>query len=83
MKGTLCSIESLAAGVNLELDAEEWCRKCSASRLASVPEDMRGQPLTTGQFLRFMSLLVKANVALKQRVAQLEQQADAQGGSCG
>lgn len=48
--------------------------------LASVPNNMRSQPLTMGQFLNFMSLLVRANVALKQRVAQLEWQANAKGG---
>ena len=49
--------------------------------LASVPDSMRSQPLTMGQFLNFMSLLVRANVSLKQRVAQLEQQVNAKGGS--
>lgn len=48
--------------------------------LASVPNNMRSQPLSMGQFLDFMSLLVRANVALKQRVAQLERQANAKGG---
>lgn len=48
--------------------------------LASVPDGMRGQPLTVGQFLSFMSLLVKANKSLQQRVAQLEQQASRGGG---
>lgn len=51
--------------------------------LASVPESMRSQSLTVGQFLNFMSLLVKANKELQQRVAQLEQQASAKGGSHG
>ncbi|HKR77532.1 MAG TPA: hypothetical protein VJR95_12800 [Rhodanobacter sp.] len=48
--------------------------------LASVPDSMRSQPLTMGQFLNFMSLLVRVNVALKQRVAQLERQVNAKGG---
>lgn len=51
--------------------------------LASVPDTMRSQPLTVGYFLSFMSLLVKANKALQQRVAQLEQQVSAKGGSHG
>lgn len=41
--------------------------------LAQVPENMRSQPLTMGQFLRFMNLLVNANKALKKRVKQLEE----------
>jgi hypothetical protein len=48
--------------------------------VASVPDSMRSQPLTMGQFLSFMSLLMKANVSLKRRVAQLERQANANGG---
>jgi len=51
--------------------------------LASVPESMRGQPLTVGQFLSYVSLLVKANKELQRRVAQLEQQASAKGGGHG
>ena len=47
--------------------------------LAQVPENMRGQPLTMGQFLRFMDLLVNANKALKKRVAQLEEKVNDQG----
>lgn len=50
--------------------------------LASVPDSMRSQHLTMGQFLNFMSLLVRANVALKQRIALLEQQVS-RGGSHG
>lgn len=42
--------------------------------IAGVPKEMHGRPLTIGYFLSFMSLLVKANKALQQRVAQLEQQ---------
>jgi hypothetical protein len=41
---------------------------------------MRSQPLTMGQLLSFMSLLVRANVVLKQRIAQLERLASAKGG---
>lgn len=47
--------------------------------LAQVPENMRGQPLTMGQFLRFMDLLINANKALKKRVAQLEEKVNGQG----
>lgn len=49
--------------------------------LAGVPDSTRGQALTVGQFLNFVSLLVKANKALQQRVAQLEQRANASGGN--
>jgi hypothetical protein len=51
--------------------------------IAGVPKEMHGRPLTFGYFLSFMSLLVKANKALQQRVAQLEQQASAKGGGHG
>lgn len=47
--------------------------------LSEVPENMRSQPLTMGQFLRFMDLLVHANKALKKRVAQLEEKVNGQG----
>ena len=46
---------------------------------ASIPEGMRNQPLTVAKFFDFMALLVKANKALQQRVAQLEQQASNKG----
>jgi len=51
--------------------------------LASVPDSMRGQPLTVCQFLSYVALLVKANKELQRRVAQLEQQASAKGGGHG
>jgi hypothetical protein len=46
--------------------------------LAQVPENLRAQPLTMGQFLRFMELLVNSNKALKKRVVQLEEKVNGQ-----
>ena len=51
--------------------------------LAQVPENMRGQPLTMGQFLRFMELLINSNKALKKRIVQLEEKVNGQDGDHG
>ncbi|MGN6739601.1 hypothetical protein [Dyella sp.] len=51
--------------------------------IAGVPKEMHGRPLTIGHFLSFMSLLVKANKTLQQRVTQLEQQAGKSGSGHG
>lgn len=50
-----------------------------ARMVANVPENMRGQPLTVGNFLRFMELLINSNKALKKRVVQLEEKVNGQG----
>lgn len=47
--------------------------------VASVPKEMRSSPLSIGKFFDFMAVILKSQAALKQRIAQLEQQASGNG----